>query len=423
MHSHSHDLGATAPAPRSTRLVLGLAMGVLGLLTLIGLALLWPTADETVAKRPYLAEGVTLTPGVVVALEPDAGSGGQIRLRLDDGGQEVVLQANPEVFFSDIQLGDHVRAVRLPPVAGSDQATYAFMDFYRGWPLLGLAALMVVVVVAVARLKGLAAIAGLAGGMALVWFFLLPALTAGKNPLLVVLTTAAAALFIIVYLAHGVSVKTTTALLGTFAGTAVVATLAWWAIPAVRLTPMAHDDLMALAYAVPGLDLKGILLSGMVLAGIGVLNDVTITQAAAVWELRAAAPTATRRAVFARAMRIGRDHIASTVYTIAFAYVGSALGLLALASTLDHTVMDLLTFEEIASELVAILVASVGLVSAIPLTTAIGAWLAGGPIAPAPATTMASATTTASAPAPATTTTTASAPAITSAPATAPPSD
>jgi uncharacterized membrane protein len=114
----------------------------------------------------------------------------------------------------------------------------------------------------------------------------------------------------------------------------------------------------------------------MVLAGVGVLNDVTITQASAVWELRAAAPTARRREVFASAMRIGRDHIASTVYTIAFAYVGTAIGMLLLASRLDFSLVQLLTFNEIAEEIVATLVASVALVGAIPMTTALASWLA-----------------------------------------------
>jgi uncharacterized membrane protein len=114
----------------------------------------------------------------------------------------------------------------------------------------------------------------------------------------------------------------------------------------------------------------------MVLAGVGVLNDVTITQASAVWELRAAAPAATRRELFAHAMRIGRDHIASTVYTIAFAYVGAAVAMLLLASRMDLSLAALVTSNEVAEEIVATLVASIALVAAIPMTTALAAWLA-----------------------------------------------
>ena len=120
----------------------------------------------------------------------------------------------------------------------------------------------------------------------------------------------------------------------------------------------------------------------MVLAGVGILNDVTITQASTVWELRTAAPGASRRSIYRQAMRVGRDHIASTVYTIAFAYVGTALAMLLLASRLDFTIIQLLTFNTIAEEVVATLVASTSLVATIPLTTALAAWLASPRTAP-----------------------------------------
>ncbi|MDR3360904.1 MAG: YibE/F family protein, partial [Bifidobacteriaceae bacterium] len=282
------------------------------------------------------------------------------------------------------RVGDHIRTLRFPDAAQPTGEIYVFSDFYRGWPMALLAVAFLAVVVAVARVKGLAAMVGLVGALALVWFFLLPALAAGKPPLAVALTCASAVLFIVVYLAHGVSVKSTTALLGTLLGTAVVAALAWWAVSAMHLIPMTDEVMVQLSYSNPAADLKGVLLCGMVLAGVGVLNDVTITQASAVWELRAAAPASRRRTVFAHAMRIGRDHIASTVYTIAFAYIGSALGLLLVASSMDHSIWSLLTVEDIASEVAPILVASIGLVLAIPLTTAIGAWLAGGPAAGGP---------------------------------------
>jgi uncharacterized membrane protein len=211
----------------------------------------------------------------------------------------------------------------------------------------------------------------------MVWVFTLPALGMGRDPLLVALVTAAVIMFAVVYLAHGISVKTTTALLGTFAGITAVAALSWWAIPATSLTPLQDEVMGQLPSVFPGINVRGILLCGMVLAGVGVLNDVTITQASAVWELREAAPTAGRSAIYASAMRIGRDHIASTVYTIAFAYVGTAIALLLLASRLDFTILQLLTFNTIAQEIVATLVASISLVATIPITTALAAWLAG----------------------------------------------
>src|SRR5690606_10327178 len=121
----------------------------------------------------------------------------------------------------------------------------------------------------------------------------------------------------------------------------------------------------------------GLVLCGVILAGLGVLNDVTVAQASAVWELRAARPDMSRIELFARGMRIGRDHIASTVYTIAFAYVGAALPTIMLVSLYDTSAAATLTSADIAEEVVRTLVGSIGLVLAVPLTTAIGAIVVG----------------------------------------------
>lgn len=125
----------------------------------------------------------------------------------------------------------------------------------------------------------------------------------------------------------------------------------------------------------PGLRLQDLLLCGIVIAGLGALNDVTITQASAVWELHAADPAMPRRRLWLGGIRIGRDHIASTVYTLAFAYVGTALPLLLMAASYDRGLADTLMAGEIAEEVVRTLVSSIGLVLAIPATTAIAAAL------------------------------------------------
>jgi uncharacterized membrane protein len=307
---------------------------------------------------------------VVTGIVPDDGRAGHLVVRLDTGGT-VNVAADPTAPLSEARLGQRVQGM---VVDGQPGAT--FFDYERGLPLLLLGAVFVGVVVAVARWKGVAALLGLATALSVVWTFTLPALAVGRSPLLVALVTAAMVMFVVVYLAHGVSVKTTTALLGTFTGIAAVAALAWWAIPAASLTPLQDEVMGQLPSVFPRVDVRGILLCGMVLAGVGVLNDVTITQASAVWELRAAAPTTARRTIFGHALRIGRDHIASTVYTIAFAYVGTALALLLLASRLDFTILQLLTFNTIAQEIVATLVVSISLVATIPITTALAAWLA-----------------------------------------------
>ena len=111
----------------------------------------------------------------------------------------------------------------------------------------------------------------------------------------------------------------------------------------------------------------------MIVAGLGVLNDVTITQSSAVWELRDAAPQMSRARIFASGMRIGRDHIASTIYTIVFAYAGTALAALLLISLYDRPLLDVLSDEIIAEEIIRTLASAIGLVLAVPVTTAIAA--------------------------------------------------
>jgi uncharacterized membrane protein len=124
-----------------------------------------------------------------------------------------------------------------------------------------------------------------------------------------------------------------------------------------------------------------VLVASVVIAGLGALNDVTITQASAVWELRAAAPAMRRGELFRSAMRIGRDHVASTIYTLAFAYVGTALALLLAVQLYDRPLLDLLGTEEIAEEVVRSLTGGIGLVLAMPITTVLAALVVRGPYA------------------------------------------
>jgi uncharacterized membrane protein len=183
-------------------------------------------------------------------------------------------------------------------------------------------------------------------------------------------------MFITLYLAHGFSRRTTTALLGTFAGLAVTAALGALVARTAHLTGIATEEGYRLAMFTGQLDgdaLRGLFLCGVVLAGLGVLNDVTITQASAVWELRAADTGAGRRTLFTQGMRIGRDHIASTVYTIAFAYAGAALPILMLLMVYELPLLQTISTGEFAEEIARTLVGSIGLVLAIPLTTAIAA--------------------------------------------------
>ncbi len=198
-----------------------------------------------------------------------------------------------------------------------------------------------------------------------------PALVAGSNPVMVGLIGSSAIMFVVLYATHGFSARTTTALVGTLFGLVLIAGLGYFATRWAHLTGVSAEEDYVLGAAAPNLKLTSVVICGVIVAGLGVLNDVTITQASAVWEL--ADSDRSSKKLFTRAMRIGRDHIASTVYTIAFATAGASLSVLLLIAVYDRPLFQVLQTEQFASEIVRTLVGSIGLVLAVPLTTAIGA--------------------------------------------------
>jgi uncharacterized membrane protein len=206
--------------------------------------------------------------------------------------------------------------------------------------------------------------------------FVLPAVLEGRSPLLVAVVGSAAVMFVIMYLAHGVNAQTTTALLGTLASLAIIAVLAGMFVEAARIVNLGTEEATFLQISASQVDLRGLLLGGIIIGSLGVLNDVTVTQASAVWALRAANPVAGAAQLYRSAMRIGRDHIASTVDTLVLAYAGASLPLLLLFVLASRPVGDILTGELIAEEIVRTLVGSIGLVASVPITTALAALVA-----------------------------------------------
>ncbi|UZN03545.1 YibE/F family protein [Cellulomonas sp. S1-8] len=381
--AHAHGHGGT-PLPVASvhraRVLLAWVLVPVALLTGLGAWLLWPDPDAHPPQFATDGPGVSYVRGDVVEVRPDSTATDQAVVRLADG-EQVDLNVPPE-YVPELAVGDTVRAARMAvaaiafdPAADPEAMTtqYVFVDFVRGPPMALLAAAFALLVVLVARWRGLAALVGMAVGLSVVAGFTLPALLQGRPAIPVALVTGVAVMFAVLYLAHGVSVRTSTALAGTLVGLVATAGIAAWAGGSAHLTGLSGEYALDLMSVAPEVRLRAVLVCGMVLAGLGVLNDVTITQASAVWELHAANPGRSWRSLYSQGMRIGRDHIASTVYTIVFAYVGAALPLVLLVSLSDRDLLGLLTSGEIAEEVVRTLVGSVGLVLAIPVTTALAA--------------------------------------------------
>ncbi|WP_281862474.1 YibE/F family protein [Salana multivorans] len=374
-HGHGEQLVLPEAERRRARILLSAIVLPLLLATVAGLFALWPRGETIAGTVAMTAPGVSFETARVTSVDLDADPAVRAVLLTGPGtGAEIPVGVPPEVLAQPIPIGAKIQVIF--ERSGLDSgAPFIFVDYVRDVPLLWLVAIYVVGVAAVARWRGLAAMVGLAASLGVIGLFVLPALMGGTSPLLVALVGSSAMMFVSVYLAHGISIRTTTALLGTFAGLAVTTLLALWSADATRLIGTGSEDGYHVAGTFPEMSLRALLVCGFVIAGLGALNDVTITQASAVWELHGADPGATRLSVFSRAMRIGRDHIASTVYTLAFAYVGTALPLLLVMAIYDRSLGALLTSGALAEEIVRTLVSSIGLILAIPITTAIAAAL------------------------------------------------
>ncbi|WBL18820.1 YibE/F family protein [Citricoccus sp. NR2] len=290
-----------------------------------------------------------------------------------DSHEQAYVEIPPDITASmDVEPGDRLRVIilnGLSEIDGYEEAV--FVDFQRTVPVALLAGLYALVVLAVARWRGLRSIIGLVLSFGVIFGFMIPALLEGGPPLWVGLVGCCLIMVVVLYFAHGFSLRTTTALLGTLLGLGLTALLALWGTEAAYLVGLGEEYSYILASVVPEVRLSGIVLCGLLIAGLGVLNDVTITQSSAVWELQAANPRTSSRELFAAGMRIGRDHIASTVYTIAFAYAGAAMPALMVISLYDRSLLETLTSGEMVEEVVRILIGSIGLVLAIPITTGI----------------------------------------------------
>jgi uncharacterized membrane protein len=400
-HSHSHRRGADAPkvaVARGPVTMLLVFLGVCAVAAVVGVVALWPdagTVSRLQDKAQFAAPGVTFEKARVVKVQDPCpvGAKGETAQSTSCGNVEAVPTSGPEkgatqvvgvpaaVSTSGLAAGDTVRLMRVPAQAG-DPATYSFDDVVRLRPLWLLGALFVLVVALVARARGLLALVSLAFGGLVLFRFMLPALLSGSDGLAVSLVGSAAIMFVVLYLAHGPSIRTSAALGGTLLGIGITAVVGVVAVHAATLSGSGSEDTALLSAFAGSVSFQGLLTCALVIAGLGVLNDVTITQASSVWELREAGPELSRARLFTGAMRIGRDHIASTIYTIVFAYAGSALAVLLLLSLYDRPVFDLLSTEAIAEEIVRILSSGIGLVLAVPVTTAIAALTVTGPVAP-----------------------------------------
>lgn len=361
-----------------------LVIAPVAVLTVVAMVWLWPSGSSTADDDTHYVDG---TVGTVLhaACSADDGAAqaagqqdcGTIVVRVTSGpdaGQEITTDVPSGPGAIQVREGDDVVLLYLPDTPVGE--TYQIADHQRGSQLWVLAAAFVLAVVAFGRWRGLSALAGLAATFAVLLFFVVPAILAGEPPLLVAIIGSAAIMLTVLYLTHGVATSTSVAVIGTLASLALTGVLSWTAVRALHLTGAADEqaNYVSITHQV---SLQGLLLAGILIGSLGVLDDVTVTQAATVEELARANPAYRFGQLYRAATRVGRAHIASVVNTIILAYAGASLPLLILITDSGQSVGRVLTNQLVAQELVRSVVGTLGLISAVPITTALAAFTAG----------------------------------------------
>lgn len=382
--SHSHD-DVSIPQGGITRRqqrVLNIIMAAIFVIACVEMIRLWPR--EAIPKSSALGQGNVVHAVVQNDSEPCAFNEQQsgvsstcVSIKITSGsdkGSTADMVQPAESGSLHLHKGDKI-LVNVENSAG--ESFYSFYDFQRSnamWLLIGL---FLVALIAFGRMQGIRALIGLGISFLVIIFFYLPAFLLGNNIVEIALVGAVFVLFTNLYLAHGFSFRTTVAVLGTLLSLIIILLLSVVFISLTHLTGLASDEATTLAALQKSIDIRGLLIGGFVIGALGVLDDVTVTQVSSVWEVARHADVGARQ-LFRSGMQVGRDHIASTVNTLVFAYAGASIPLLLILIESKQSVGLALGSEVLAVEIVRALVGSIGLISAVPITTALAAYAAHG---------------------------------------------
>lgn len=392
-HGHQIVIDASrAPdgVPLRTRRTLVAVAAVLAIATLAGILLLRPRGST----RSNLEDiGVSLPSEVFAGRVASVGEGpcqgtiaeqnilcSMLVVRLREGpdaGRRVTLERPKSEASIEYSQGDDVVLAYEPKAP--EELRYRIVDRERRTTLLWLVFLFAIAVLALGSFRGVAALAGLAATFVVLLLFVLPSILDGRSPLMVSVIGASAIAFLALYLAHGFGPKTTVALLGTLASLLLTAVLGSVFVGAAQISGLASEEATIVSIGAAQIDLAGLILGGVVIGALGAIDDMTVTQASAVWELRAANPGLSAGDLVRSGLQIGRDHVAATVNTLFLAYAGASMPLLILFILSRQSLSTVANGEVVATEIIRTLVGSIGLVAAVPITTWLAAYTAPSP--------------------------------------------
>src|SRR6266511_2982174 len=339
-------------------------VGLLVVAVAVGAFSLWPRHHRAAAVSPGRQDSTRIVDAVVTRVTPRPCARDEQQQALPGTTCSKVVarradnQRTVTFDFTD-QSGGIVtagRRVKLSVIEQQGQPPfYNIVDLERGRPMLLLTLVFVAAVVGFGRWQGIRSLIGLVGSFVVIVGFIVPAILDGRSPVAVALVGSLAIMIVSLYLSHGLARKSTAAVVG---------------------TALASEEALNANFQVGGLSLRGLLLAGIIIGGLGVLDDVTMSQASLVFALRRANPAAPLSSLIGASLTVGRDHIAATVNTLFLAYAGASLPLLILFATSGDPLGSVATSEVVAVEIIRTLCGSVGLIAAVPLTTVLAALLA-----------------------------------------------
>ena len=385
--AHSHGSG-TPVSRHATRLTLAIVVPA-AVLTLIGLVLLWPgkVKSEPWTGPPHYSAVVESFERVECPPQPEDGVPnqhqvcGSAMVRLQDGpdaGKTVETNLPSGPGAPTVGTGDEVIVIQGDSFDEPGAQVYDIIDHERGAQIWLLLLVFALTVIAFGRWRGLTALAGLGVTFAVLLIFVVPAILQGSPPLLVAIVGASAIMLVVLYLTHGFNTPTSMAVLGTLLSLALTGGLAIASTWALKLTGVADEQASFLTIQYGNVNMLGLLLAGIIIGALGVLDDVTVTQAYTVIELAAANPALHFIDLYRAASRVGRAHITSVINTIVLAYAGASLPLLLLLTAGpgqdNGGWVEMIKSEQLTQEIVRSVVGTLGLIAAVPITTALAAF-------------------------------------------------
>ncbi|MBI2037651.1 MAG: YibE/F family protein [Candidatus Magasanikbacteria bacterium] len=295
----------------------------------------------------------------------------------DEKGKRVIIDHGATFVVSDSQMaqeGEQVIIAKTPELPGG-KSVYYITDKYRLNNLIAIVLIFFATAIYFARKRGVTSIIGMLFSVFIIFYYIIPSISKGANPFWVCLGGSVVILLVSLYFSHGFNKRTSLALVSSFISLGLAAIINILFVSIAKLSGNGTEEVFYLQFANSSIDMRGLLLGGIIIGVLGVLDDVTTAQTAVVEEISLANNSFGFQELYKRGLSVGREHISSLVNTLVLAYAGISLPLLLLySSQKSQPIWMAVNSAFIAEEIVRTLVGSTVLVLAVPITTILAAW-------------------------------------------------